>query len=132
MSGILFLPALMIYALFCLAPCLWAALRLQKKVSREPGFNNYSVKGLLSSLIAMFLFVYLGPIVDGQADAAVLMFKHLFGLHTLLLVTVMIFSSVLRGATGDSGGFFFGVGMSSAAWVPLLAVQTILPIRLLH
>lgn len=89
-----------------MVPCLWAALRLQKKTSREPGFNKFSLAGFVASLFAMFLFVYLGPLFAGQVDSSVIMYRHLFGFHTLPLVIVMIFSSVLRGANGVSGGFF--------------------------
>ena len=132
MFGFLFLVAFAVYWLFCVLPCMWAALRLNKRVGREPDFAKFAFYGCASSVIAMSLAVYTGPIIDGQADGPTLMFKHLFGLHTLLLLFVMFFSAVLRGATGRSGGYFFGVGLSSIVWFLLLSLQSLLPIKITH
>ena len=111
---------------------MWAALRLRKRVGREPDFTKFAFYGCASSVLALFLAVYIGPLMEGQADSLTLMFKHLIGWHILLLLSVMFFSAVLRGATGRSGGYFFGVGFSSIIWFFLVFLQAILPIKITH
>ena len=132
MFGFLFLIAFGIYWLVCVAPCMWAANRLKKRVGGEAEFAKFAVFGCTSAIFALFLAVYLGPLSEGHADSATLMFKHLFGLHTLLLLCIMFFSAILSGATGRSGGFFYGIGFSSIIWFFFIFLQSLLPLKLTH
>jgi hypothetical protein len=122
MIGFTYLLCIGAYILLCVWPGLALAAKHFRVAGERAWFVPAAAVGLLLTLAALFLYVYLDPLLTGKANGYLMPIKHVLGLHTLALLFLngVVGYGFLSRPSDPANGFFFGVGISTVAWLLLI------------